>query len=34
MEYIDLKAEKPKITDIETMTGLNSTTIEKKPWFR
>ena len=34
VEYIDLKAEKPKITDTETVTGLNSTTIEKKPWFR
>ena len=34
IEYIDLKAEKPKITDIETVTGLNSTTItEKKSWF-
>lgn len=34
IEYIDLKAEKPKFTDIETVTGLNSTTIEKKPWFK
>lgn len=34
VEYIDLKAEKPKITDIETVTGLNSTTIEKKSWYR
>ena len=34
VEYIDLKAEKSKITDIETVTGLNSTTIKKKPWFR
>lgn len=34
VEYIDLKAEKPEITDIETVTGLNSTTIEKKSWYR
>ena len=34
VEYIDLKAEKSKITDIETVTGLNSTTVGKKSWFR
>ena len=34
VEYIDLKAEKPEITDIETVTGLNSTTIKKKSWYR
>lgn len=33
VEYIDLKAEKPEVTDIETLTGLNSTTI-KKSWYR
>lgn len=39
VEYIDLKAGRPKIiTDIETVTGLNSTHIpaptEKKSWYR
>ena len=32
--FLPPKEKKPKITDIETVTGLDSTTIEKKPWFR
>ena len=36
VEYIDLKAERPKvITDIEELSGMNSTYIpaKKKSWY-